>query len=96
MANKTYRKLLVNAFENIAQCNKWNDSKHSPVTMKPAGFIHAGAWARAFAACDIPDGGLGAMNDFLINMIEEAAREDRPLTQRDFDDFARDELYYLS
>ena len=38
MANKTYRKLLVNAFENIAQCNKWNDSKHSPITMKRAGF----------------------------------------------------------
>lgn len=64
MANKTYRKLLVNAFENIAQSNKWNDSKHSPVTMKRVGFKNARSWARAFAACYMPDGGLGAMNDF--------------------------------
>ncbi|QBZ71388.1 hypothetical protein [Escherichia phage Jahat_MG145] len=34
------------------------------------------------------------MNETLTEMMEEAATQDRPLTQHDFDEFARWEIEY--
>lgn len=86
----TIRKHLVNAFTKIAKSRGWCDSKKTPHTLNRYGFKSARQWGRMMAGMygenilDLPNG--------LVDMIEEAARSDSPLTQADFDDFAEEEI----
>lgn len=96
MANKTYRKMLINAFEKAARERGWHDSKITPNCMSHYGLKGARSWAREMASWYNVDASYLDMDYPLVEMIEQAAIEDRPLTQEDFDDFVRDEIYYMS
>lgn len=93
---KTYRKMIINAFEKAARDRGWHDSKITPNCMSHYGFKSARSWAREMASWYDVDAHYLDQDLALVEMIEDAAREDRPLTQADFDDFVRDEIYYMS
>ena len=93
---KTNRKMLINAFEKAAIARGWNDTKHVADSLNHYGFKSARAWARQMASWYNTDSHFLDMDDSFIEMIESAAKEDLPLTQDDFDDFVRDEIYYMS
>lgn len=96
MANKTYRKMLINAFEKAARERGWHDSKITPNCITSYGFKDCRQWAREMASWYGIEADYPYQDQAVIEMMEEAAREDRPLTQHDFDDFVRDEIYYMS
>lgn len=93
---KSNRKMLINAFEKAALERGWNDSFHTANCIRSYGFKNCRSWAREMASWYDFDAHYLDMDCALVEMIEQAALEDRPLTQSDFDDFVSDELYYLS
>lgn len=93
---KSNRKMLINAFEKAALELGWNDSLRTANCIRRYGFKNCRSWARKMASWYGPDEHYLCMDRGLVEMIEQAALEDRPLTQSDFDDFARDEIYYMS
>lgn len=86
----TIRKYLVNAFTKVAESRGWDDSAKNHHTLHRYGYKSARQWGRAMSemydenVLDLPNG--------LVDMIEEAARNDTPLTQDDFDAFAEEEV----
>ena len=87
----TIRKHLVNAFENVGKWYGWDDGLVTPHTARRNGFNSLREWARCMAANYMPENVL-LMPDSLREMIEDAQRAGVPLTQHDFDDFAREEV----
>lgn len=93
---KSNRKMLINAFEKAALERGWNDSFHTANCIRRYGFKNCRSWAREMASWYDFDARYLDMDCAMVEMIEQAALEDRPLTQSDFDDFVRDEIYYMS
>ena len=93
---KSNRKMLINAFEKAALERGWNDSFHTANCIRSYGFKNCRSWAREMVSWYDLDAHYLDMDCALVEMIEQAALEDRPLTQSDFDDFVRDEIYYMS
>lgn len=87
----TIRKHLVNAFENVGKWYGWDDGLVTPYTARRQGFNSLREWARCMAANYMPENVL-LMPDSLREMIEDAQRAGIPLTQHDFDEFAREEV----
>lgn len=87
----TIRKHLVNAFENVGKWYGWDDGLVTPYTARHQGFNSLREWARCMAANYMPENVL-LMPDSLREMIEDAQRAGIPLTQHDFDEFAREEV----
>ena len=80
----TVRKMMVTAFDKIAKSEGWHDSKLSPVSLNNLRFRNTRAWARYIAG--LYDG---------VNVVAEIAgfEFDAKLTQSDFDDWAREEVW---
>lgn len=86
---KTTRKMLVNAFTKIAK--RWEDSKTHPENLRKHGFKNARQWGR-WVASMYSVNGIFDMPDSLIEMYEDAAKNDIPVIQEDFDAWAEEEI----
>lgn len=85
------RKHLVNAFENAGRRRGWDDSLITPYTVRRCGYKSLREFARRMANLYMPENHI-LMPEPLLEMIEQARREDVPLTQYDFDCFADEEI----
>lgn len=86
----TIRKMTVNAFAKQARW-RWGDSKKTAHSLRRYGFTER-SWGRMMAEMFIDDNGVPYPGTILTDMLEDAYRDDRPLTQADFDDMAYEEL----
>lgn len=89
---KTIRKYLVNAFTKVAKERGWEDSSKHPRGLRACGFKSARQWGRAMADNYFYPGNLHGMDSVVVEMIEQAALNDEPLTQHDFDALAEEEI----
>lgn len=89
---KSIRKYLVNAFEDFAMGMGWDDSSKHPRGIRHCGYKSCRQWARDMAEMYEEPRSLGGWNEAIIEMIEDAARNDQPLTQTDFDAFVDEEV----
>lgn len=88
----TMRKMLINGFEKEIRRRGWADSKKSPYTIHRGEYKSVRHFARCLAGCYDLEQPFPFMNETLTEMMEEAATQDRPLTQHDFDEFAHWEI----
>lgn len=86
------RKHLVNAFENFAISMGWEDSAKHKRGIRHCGYKNSRQWARMMAEIYEEPLSVGGWNSAIIDMIEEAARTDTPLTQHDYDAFVEEEI----
>ena len=89
---KSLRKMLARSFTKVAK--RWEDSKETADNLRRHGFKDARAWGRAVALSYEVERGHLALCDGLLEVIETAAKEDRPVTQDDIDEFVDMEISY--
>lgn len=85
------RKHLVNAYTKIAE-ERWNDSKHTAHSLRRYGFKSPREWGRHMAAQYYNGNNLYQIDTAVVDMLEEAARIDVPLTQADYDALAEEDI----
>lgn len=89
---KSLRKMLTRSFTKVAM--RWEDSKETADNLRRHGFKNARAWGRAVALSYETEGSHLMLCDGLLEVIESAAKEDRPITQHDVDEFVEMEITY--
>lgn len=88
---KSHRKYLINAFEKEAMARGWHDSAKNPRGLARCGYKNARQWARWMADTYFDENGLITCS-ILMDVIEDAAKVDQPLTQADYDYVAEEEI----
>lgn len=88
----TIRKHLARAFTKIAKERGWEDSKKTPHSLRRYGYKNARQWGRMMASNYFSSFHLHGVDSIITEMLEEAARNDEPITQADFDCLAEEEI----
>lgn len=88
---KSLHKMMIRAFTKIAKRYRWDDSKFCPNSLRGYGYRNARDWARHMAAnYELDD--ITQMCEALVEIIEDAIRNDVPISQYDLDCFAQEEI----
>lgn len=88
---KSIRKYLVNAFTKIGE--RYDDSAINGEHIRKYGYKNARDYGRSITAMYVGKSEeFGDLPDSIVEMLEEAAMEDRPITQEDFDLWAEEEM----